>query len=299
MPGAGSTFHGARRWQVELFTFAESLALAAVATILGWVVGGAVAATVASRAGSPVGQVVEHALLSNGGIATALGVALVAALLLYGAVRAPTVGVGRLALTPLDLAAIGALGVVGAGWARGSISAGDLQGGGTSAFLLLVPALIVFAAAVIAARLLVPVLRGLGRAGRRGPISVRLATASLARNPGHAAIAATFLVASLGLALFAAAYRSTLQRGQHDEAAYAVPASFVVGEDLSQLVPGSPRGAGQRLSGSDRRPSCNSPATSPRAWRSRSSASTRPRCARWVAGARTSRRRRCRSSRRR
>jgi hypothetical protein len=231
------TFHGARRWQVELFTFAESLALAAAATILGWVVGGAVAATVASRAGSPVGQVVEHALLSGDGIATALGVALVAALLLYAAVRAPTVGVGRLALTPLDLAAIGALGVVGAGWARGSISAGDLQGGGTSAFLLLVPALIVFAAAVIAARLLVPVLRGLGRAGRRGPVSVRLATASLARNPGHAAIAATFLVASLGLALFAAAYRSTLQKGQRDEAAYAVPASFVVTEDLSQLVP--------------------------------------------------------------
>src|SRR4029077_14046892 len=72
---------------------------------------------------------------------------------------------------------------------------------------------------------------------RRGPISLRLAAASLGRNPGHAAIVATFLVASLGLALFAGAYRSTLHQGQRDEAAFAVPASYILTEDLSQLVP--------------------------------------------------------------
>ncbi len=232
------TAHGARRWQVELFTFGESFALAAVATVAGWVLGGAVAAAVASRAGSPPGQVVSHALLSGAGIAAAAGVALAAALLSYGAVRAPDLALGRLAPTPLDLAAVGAIGVVLAGWARGSIGTGALNGGGgTGVFLLLVPALIVFAGAMVAARLLVPLLRALGRAGRRGPISLRLATASLARSPGHAAVAATFLVASLGLALFAAGYRSTLERGQNDEAAYAVPASFVLDEDLTQLVP--------------------------------------------------------------
>src|SRR5439155_6864210 len=75
-----------------------------------------------------------------------------------------------------------------------------------------------------------------------GPLALRLAAASLARNPGHAAIAATFLVASLGLALFAVTYRSTLLRGQTDEARYAVPASFVLTEDLNQLVP-VPHGA--------------------------------------------------------
>ena len=114
---------------------------------------------------------------------------------------------------------------------------GKLASGGTGAFLLLVPAS--------------DRLRGRGdcrpdpdaraararAAARRGPISLRLAAASLARNPGHAAVAATFLVASLGLALFAVAYRSTLLRGQHDEAAYAVPASFVLTEDLTQLIP--------------------------------------------------------------
>ena len=229
---------GARRWQVELFTLAEAGALAGLGTIVGWVAGGAVAAVVAAQAGSPAGQVVVHGLLSPGGLTAALAVAVVAGLLLYAAVRAPSIQLGRVAFTPLDAAALGAVAVVLVGWARGSIDAQSLaSGSGTSAFLLLVPALIVFATAVLCARLLAPGLRLLGRAGRRGPVSLRLAAASLARNPGHAAIAATFLVASIGLALFALVYRSTLVRGQHDEAAYTVPASFVLTEDLSQLVP--------------------------------------------------------------
>src|SRR5581483_9723166 len=231
------TWFGARRWQVELHTLAESLALAAVGTVAGWVAGGVAAAVIAERAGSPAGDVVLHALLSGGGVLTALAVAGSAALLLYAAVRAPAVQFGRLALTPLDAAALGAVAVVVVGWVRGSVDARELGTGGTSAFLLLVPALIVFAACVLDARLLAPALRGLGRAGRRGPTALRLAAASLARNPGHAAIAATFLVASLGLALFAVAYRSTLEQGQRDEAAYAVPAPYVLSEDLTQLVP--------------------------------------------------------------
>ena len=83
------------------------------------------------------------------------------------------------------MAALGAIGVVLVGWARGSVGAQQLAGGGgTNAFLLLVPALIVFAAAIVSARLLAPALRALGRAGRRGPVALRLAAASLARNPG-------------------------------------------------------------------------------------------------------------------
>ncbi|HEX5450275.1 MAG TPA: FtsX-like permease family protein [Gaiellaceae bacterium] len=229
---------GARRWQVELHTLTESVALAGVATVAGWIAGGVAAAVVARSAGVPAGAVVTHALLSGTGIAAAVVIAAVAGALLYLIVRAPAMQVGSLALTPLDVAALGAIAVVVIGWARGSIDASQLQGAsGTNAFLLVIPALIVFAAAVIAARLLAPALRGLGVISRRAPIALRLAAASLARNPGRAAIAATFLVASLGLALFAVAYRATLVRGQHDEASYAVPASFVFDEDLTQLIP--------------------------------------------------------------
>ena len=103
--------------------------------------------------------------------------------------------------------------------------------------MLVVPGLVTFAAAVVAARLLVPMLRALGRAGRRGPLPLRLAALSLSRNPGQATVTATFLVASLGLALFALAYRATLVQGQRDEASYAVPAPYMLDEDLLQLVP--------------------------------------------------------------
>jgi hypothetical protein len=229
---------GARRWQVEMHTLAESFALASLGTIVGWVAGGAVAAVIAGRAGSPAWDVLEHGLLSGRGILAGVCLAAAAGVLLYLTVRARPVQLGRLTFTPLDAAAVGAVAIVLTGWARGSVDANALSHqGGTSAFLLLVPGLIVFAAAVLAARLLVPALRGVGRLGRRGPIALRLAAASLARNPGHAAIAATFLVASLGLALFAVSYRSTLLTGQREEARYAVPSSFVLSEDFDQLVP--------------------------------------------------------------
>ena len=229
---------GARRWQVELQTFAETGAVALIGTALGWCVGGAVAAGVASRAGSPAWQVVQHSLLTGGGIATAACAAAAATLLLYLTVRARPLEAGRFAVTPLDVAALAAVAVVVTGYARGSIDAGSLaHGKGTGTFVLLVPALVTFAAAVGAVRLLLPVLRGLGRVSRRGPLPLRLASVSLARNPGQATVVATFLVASLGLALFAVTYRATLLQGQHDEAYYAVPAPYVATEDLSQLVP--------------------------------------------------------------
>src|SRR5207248_8406684 len=98
-------------------------------------------------------------------------------------------------------------------------------------------ALIVFAAAVIWARILTPALRTLERRGRNAPVPFRLAALSLARNPGRAAVAVAFLVVSLGLALFAETYRSTLARGETDQAAFAVPADYVVREDLTKLVP--------------------------------------------------------------
>jgi hypothetical protein len=228
---------GARRWQVELQTFAETGTVALLGTIVGWAIGAAVAAAVANAAGSPAWPVIEHALLSTDGLVAAVLAFAASALLLYLTVRAPALQLGRVAITPLDVAAIAAVIVVAVGYARGSVNATSLAGGGTGAFVLLVPALVTFAAAVAAARLLLPTLRGLGRLGRRGPISLRLAALSLARNPGGAAVTATFLVASLGLAIFATTYRSTLVTGQRDEANYAAPAPYVVDENLAELVP--------------------------------------------------------------
>ncbi len=306
MPGAGSRLHGARRWQVELFTFRRVAGPCRRRNhSSAGSVGGAVAATVclACRLTGRSSRRARTPVRIAGIAPRLLGVALVAALLLYGAVRsADRWRWDGSALTPLDLAAIGALGRRSAPAGPGARSgAGDLQGGGTSAFLLLVPALIVFAAAVIAARLLVPVLRGLGRAGRRGADLGAARDRVAHRNPGHAAIAATFLVASLGLALFAAALPldpaegdSTTRppmRFRRRSSSVRICRSWY---RCSTAAPGSRAYPGPGLA-----PSVAAvPATSRRAWRSRSSASTRPRCARSAAGAPTSRRRRCRNSRR-
>ena len=247
---------GARRWQVELGTFAESGGVALAGTLLGFCIGGGISAAVASSAGSPAWPVVRHALLSRDGVLAALATAATATLLLALVVRAPSLRLGRASLTPLDVAGIAAVAAVAVGETRGSVDTGALAaGGGTGAFVLLVPALLTFAAAMVAVRLTLPALRAVGRLGRRGPLPLRLAALSLSRSPGGATVTTAFLTASVGLALFALSYRATLAQGERDEAAFAVPAPYVLDEDLSELVPvlhdwhGGPATQVLRLSG--------------------------------------------------
>jgi len=231
------TWFGARRAQLELLTGAEAGAMALVGVLAGWAVGIGIAALVARRAGSPVGDVLSHSVLSSGGLVVALGLAAAAALVVFAAVRAGPVRLGGLSLAPVDMAALGALAVVLAVVLRGSTDADALaRDGGTGTALLLLPGLVAFVAAVACGRALVPLLRGLERAVRGRGVPLRLASLSLTRNPGYAAVTIAFLTVSLGLALFAESYRSTLDRGQRDQAAYAVPVDVIVREDLRELV---------------------------------------------------------------
>jgi hypothetical protein len=145
----------------------------------------------------------------------------------------PGVSFGGRTFTPLDAAALGALLAIVLAFARGDADARSLGQGATGTLLLLLPGLVTFVVEVAAARLLVPGLRLHERGARRGRIHVRIAAHSLARSPGRAAVAVTFLVASLGLGLFAIVYRSTLDDGLSEQAAYAVPQDFTVREDVS------------------------------------------------------------------
>jgi hypothetical protein len=103
--------------------------------------------------------------------------------------------------------------------------------------VLLLPALVTFAAAVLVGRALRPALRLAERLSRGRSLGLRLASLSLARNPGYAVVATAFLVVSFGLALFAESYRATLARGERDQAAHRVPLDYVVREDLRRLIP--------------------------------------------------------------
>ena len=228
------TWFGGRRWQVHLVTVAETTVVALLGVILGWALGSAITALIADRASSPPGAVLGHSALAVSGLLAALGLGLAAGLVLVIVLTIPGVSLGGRTFTPLDAAALGALLAILLAFTRGDADARALgEGGGTGTLLLLLPGLVTFVVAVAAARLLVPGLRLLERGARRGRVHVRLAALSLARTPGRAAVAVTFLVASLGLGLFAIVYRSTLDDGLSAQAAYAVPQDFTVREDLS------------------------------------------------------------------
>jgi hypothetical protein len=232
------TWYGARRWQLFLGSAAEAAAIALAGAVLGWLLGSAVGAVVADRAGASAGAILSHSVIAGRGFVLAAAIAAAAAAVVLLSLRAGSARLGALTVTPVDAAAVGAALAVVLALARGAADAGALADErGTGAVLLLLPALIAFVAAVLCARVLAPSLRLLERWGRSGPVAFRLAALSLARNPGRAAIAVAFLVVSLGLALFAEAYRATLTRGQHDQAAFAVPVDAIVREDLTKLVP--------------------------------------------------------------
>src|SRR5205823_4730300 len=232
------TWFGARRWQLAVGSVAETAVVAVAGAAVGWALGSGIGALVAWRAGVPAGAVLAHSVVAGRGFVLAAAIALAAVLVVVLSLRAGEARLGTLTVTPVDVAALGALAAVVIALARGAAGTQALANErGTGAVLLVLPALIAFVAAVVWARVLTPALRTLERRGRSAPVPFRLAALSLARNPGRAAVAVAFLVVSLGLALFAETYRSTLARGETDQAAFAVPADFVVREDLTKLVP--------------------------------------------------------------
>lgn len=231
------TWFGARRWQLSLFTGAEAAAVALVGTAAGWALGTLAGVGLATRADVPAGDVLAHSTLSGTGLLAAAGVATALALVLVAALRAKPVALGGRSFSALDVAALGALAVVVLTLVRGDLSQEELaQESGSAVALVLLPGLVTFIAAVLSARLLRPALLLLERVSRGRSVSLRLAALSLARHPGHASVAAAFLVVSVGLAVFAESYRSTLARGQEQQAAYAVPLDFTLRQDLTRLI---------------------------------------------------------------
>lgn len=228
---------GARRWQLSLASVAETGAIVVAAVGLGWLLGVALSAGLASRVGSPALPVLRHSVLSAVGLLAAVSFAVVAALVLLVGIAARPIRVGELSLNVLDMAALGALAVIAVGLARGEANPQALANErGTGMFLMVLPGLVTLVAAIVVARLLPPALRLLERPSRTAPFAARLAIVSLARAPGRASIVVGFLAVSLGLAAFAATYRSTLEQGQVDQAAFAVPLDFILAEDLTKLV---------------------------------------------------------------
>jgi hypothetical protein len=228
---------GARRFQLWLFLGAEVASLTLAGALVGLSAGVVAVLVVADRAGLPGEALLGHSLGSSWGIALVPIAWVVATAAVLVAVRAPRGELHLRLIRPLDVAALGAAVAAGIGLARGGLSAQTLAAGGDRTLLLLLPLLVCFAGAVLVGRLVGPLTRLAERASRKGPMSLRLALLALARAPSRTVATAAFLAVSLGLALFAAAYRSTLDAGARDEAAFQVPLDFALGEDTHLVRP--------------------------------------------------------------
>jgi hypothetical protein len=220
---------GAARWQTDLLAGGESAAIVAPAAAAGWAVGALAVVALAEATDSPVRAVLERTVLSATGVALVAGLAVLAALILFATMRAEPVFVRGRGLSVVDVVAGAALLAVVVALAAGQTDPETLaRDRSTGVTLLLVPGLLLVAAAVLAARLARPALRLAERLAPRTRPALRLALLGAARNPGTQLVTVGFLVVSVGLAVFAVTYRSTLVEGERDQAAYAVPLDYSV-----------------------------------------------------------------------
>jgi hypothetical protein len=227
---------GARRWQVALASIAEIATITLGGALLGIGVGSAITAAVAATADVPAGQILAHTLLSTR-TALALGCGWLAATALLTLTTFTRDGDdARRPIGLLDVAAVGAAATLAVALSRGSLDPESLTFGGTALFLLL-PVLVCFVVAVVLARLLGPAMRGAEHVTRNSRISPRLAALALARAPSRTVAGCAFVSVALGLALFAATYRATLDRGAGDQAAFQVPLDFTLAEGPRLLKP--------------------------------------------------------------
>ena len=220
---------GARGWQIRATALAEAAVVAVPATVLGWLLGVVAAVVLAESTDTPTGALVARSVASAHAAVLLPAVAAGGLLVLYLGARVQTIPIGGRTISVADVAGVGALAAVLVAYAAGAGDARSLaSSSGTGVVLLLLPALIALVAAVALARLLMPGLRLAERLAPHRLLSLRLALLSLARAPGTTTMAVVFVAVSVGLAVFTAAYRSTLLRNEADQAAFESPLDFVV-----------------------------------------------------------------------
>jgi hypothetical protein len=227
---------GARRWQAWLTLFAEVGAMTLVGGVLGVAAGAAVVSIIAGAAGQPVGAILAHALLSAGTLGALLGGVAGVTLILAATTLTRDDEANRRRIQLIDVAALGAGVTIAVGLSRGALNP-DSVSGGNIVLLLILPALVCFVVSVVLARLLGPAMRVGERLTRNRSLSLRLGVLALARAPSRTVVSCAFIAVALGLALFAAAYRATLARGDADQAAFQVPLDYTVSEGSKLVMP--------------------------------------------------------------
>ena len=234
---------GATSGQTASAALAEAAIVVVPATIVGWLLGVAAALMIAEATDTPAWALVSRSVLSPTAGLLALAVAAAGTLVLYAGARVQPIAVGGRAVTIADVIGVAALAALVVAFALGGADASSLaSSGGTGFVLLLLPGLIAVVAAVLLARVLQPLLRLGERLAAHRSLSLKLALLSLARAPGTATAAVVFVTVSIGLAVFASTYRSTLLRNDADRASFEVPLDYRVRQDSRFVSHSTPVG---------------------------------------------------------
>lgn len=213
---------GARPWQIRTIAALELGGATLLGSVAGWLLGGAAAVWLISRLGVAGWPAAAHALAAPWSLAFGAAGVVVVTGLVFAAARMRPLNVAGRSIDAADVAALGAVATLAAGFAQGALDPARLaEEQGSPALLLVAPALVGLVAAVVAARLVRPGLRALERLARKGSPVLRLSALTVVRRPGEAAVLGAFLSITLGLSVFLAVYRSTLDRSRRDELAYA------------------------------------------------------------------------------
>ena len=188
---------------------------AAVGALIGWVV--ALVAAARTPLAPPAVELANAALLDS--LPWLLGLGVVAIVVTTAVLAWPTARESS-AWHVVELLAIVCVAVAALVAARGAVGVATVAGDPLSVAL---PVLALIAAALIAARVWVPLASAGSRRLPANAVAARLAAAGGVRRPLRTAVTAGFVTAAVGSVVFAGAYRATLQAGSADTAAYDVP----------------------------------------------------------------------------
>jgi FtsX-like permease family protein len=214
---------------IRLVLAGEALAIVSLAAVTGLLVGAAVAAVLADRAGLPARDTAGHAVRSAAAADLGLALAALALLLLtlWPRTSRPDPVPERAGWRALSVAVgVGVLAVLLL------VSRGDTTPDQDDPLTILLPALVLLCLGLIAARAWPGAVRIGFRLLPRRLIGARLGIAGISARPVLAAATVGLLAAAVGATGFAVSYRSTLLRGAADQAAFAVPLD-------ARITPGS------------------------------------------------------------
>ena len=211
---------GAGRRTLRALAITEAVVPVVAGTGLGLVVGGLLAAVMAGSAGLPgwvSGLAAVHSALSVAlaGAAVATVVVVVTSSWAPGAQAATVWRV-------VDAAVLVAFATAGLAISRGVVSAASLDGG-TDPLLAVLPVIAVLGGGLLAARAWPFVAAWVGRVLPRRWLASRLALLGVVRRPLRSVATVAFLTAATAIVVFAGGYRSTLEQGAVDQAAFEVP----------------------------------------------------------------------------